>query len=229
MLSSLTSLSITRNVFSTTTSPRRRLLSWRTLILISVLIATLAGTKYAYSQAIDWWNNELEIKRQVVEVDTTNPVFTEALVKWVTAKAGNTPNTSPEMLTQIVISAFKESAIRNIDPFLILAVIAVESRFNYMATSTSGAKGLMQIIPYWHKNKISVVEVYDPVANVRAGTKILREYLNLSKGNLNNALLRYNGTLGVPGANYHTKVLSVRNDLSKFVEKQIRKNYETPL
>jgi soluble lytic murein transglycosylase-like protein len=219
------SFAISRNVFTQTPiklDGAIRKYWWAILLMI---VSVLSGSFYTYTKAIEWWNYEVYLKKQVAEVDTTSPVFTNALIKWIAQHTTGVPNTNREMITQIVITAFEESDARQVDPLLTLALIATESRFNYMATSPSGAKGLMQVIPYWHKDKISVVEVYNPIANVKAGTAILREYLKLSKGDVNKALLRYNGSLEVPGANYDKRVLRTRAELSKFIETQLRSNY----
>ena len=228
-LPSYSAFVISRNVFSTNSLQYRGVFRRYWWLFLLIAIATSAGAYYGYTKAIDWWNNEIYIKKQVTEVDTSNPNFTKALVRWVKQRTVGVPNVNPEMITQIVVTSFSESGQRQVDPFLTLAVIATESRFDYMATSSTGAKGLMQVIPSWHKDKISAVEVYDPVANVKAGTKILREYLNLSNGDVNKALLRYNGSLEIPGANYDKRVLQTRAELSKFIEHQIRTNYETKL
>jgi soluble lytic murein transglycosylase-like protein len=224
-LPSASSFTISRNVFSS--SPMKRttfvLRYWWLTVLLTLMFS--AGTFYAYEQAIEWWNQEIYLKRQAAEVDTTNPLFTNALVQWMTKKSNGVPNTNPEMLQQIVVTAFKESEAHQVDPYLTLAVITTESKFDYMAVSPMGAKGLMQVMPAYHKDKISLVEVFNPVANIKAGTQILRDYLKTSKGDVNKALLMYNGSLSIPGANYDKKVLQNRAELSTFVEAQIRTNY----
>lgn len=224
-LPSVSSFVISRNVFNTTPMQRRGFLLRYWWLTLAAFAITLAGSFYTYQQAIDWWNTEIYLKKQVADVDTTDPVLTNALVKWIKTRATGVPNTNQEMIQQIVVTAFQESGERQVDPLLTLAVITTESRFDYMATSPAGAKGLMQVIPYWHKDKISAVEVYNPSANIKAGTKILREYLNASNGDVNKALLMYNGSVGIPGANYDRRVLQHRAELSKFIEDQIRSNY----
>ena len=87
----------------------------------------------------------------------------------------------------------KAAARRSLDPVLVLAMIAVESGFNPEATSPAGAKGLMQVIPEFHPEKFSDPSlVFDPEANILAGTRILREYLS-QYGDLTTALQRYAG------------------------------------
>ncbi len=84
-------------------------------------------------------------------------------------------------------------------PRIVLAVIQVESAFNPYAISTSGALGLMQVMPFWtqrlpyHKRNLFLVRT-----NLRYGCHILRHYLNRHQGNLSAALAAYNGSNGLP-------------------------------
>ncbi|HYC44083.1 MAG TPA: transglycosylase SLT domain-containing protein [Burkholderiales bacterium] len=84
-----------------------------------------------------------------------------------------------------------------VDPLLIIAVIAVESRFNPIAESVMGAKGLMQIIPRYHTDKLQefggVKAVFDPETNILVGSKIIKEYLGRT-GRLDSALQLYAGS-----------------------------------
>ncbi|MGI9306731.1 MAG: lytic transglycosylase domain-containing protein [Gammaproteobacteria bacterium] len=91
-----------------------------------------------------------------------------------------------------------ESTRAGLDPQLVLAVIHVESAFRKYAISTAGARGLMQVMPFWTE-EIGEGEprnLFQLRANLRYGTVILRHYLDIEKGNLTRALGRYNGSLG---------------------------------
>jgi soluble lytic murein transglycosylase-like protein len=90
-----------------------------------------------------------------------------------------------------------EAMRAGLDAHLVLAVIDVESKFRKYAVSKSGARGLMQVMPFWVK------EIGDPShnlfqerINLRYGCTILRHYLERERGNMVNALARYNGSLG---------------------------------
>ena len=92
-----------------------------------------------------------------------------------------------------------EAMRAGLDPHLVLAVIDVESHFRKYAVSKAGARGLMQVMPFWVK------EIGEPGhnlfhqrVNLRYGCTILRHYLDRERGNLANALGRYNGSLGRP-------------------------------
>jgi len=85
----------------------------------------------------------------------------------------------------------------DIEPELVLAVIEVESRFDEYAISVSGARGLMQVMPFWLEEiGISDKNLFKIRTNLRMGCTILRYYIDMEPGNLGRALARYNGSLG---------------------------------
>jgi soluble lytic murein transglycosylase-like protein len=92
-----------------------------------------------------------------------------------------------------------EATRAGLDPQLVLGIIHVESGFKKYAVSTAGARGLMQVMPFW----IGLIGVGDHNlfhlrTNIRYGCVILRHYLDIEKGDLYRALGRYNGSLGKP-------------------------------
>jgi len=121
---------------------------------------------------------------------------------------------------EFVQIAHAEAGRVNLDPLLIMAVIAVESRYNPIAESNVGAKGLMQIIPKFHGDKLAEFggekAVFDPESNIRVGTRILREYLSRT-GNLSIALQMYAGALGDENDTYTNKVLGEKQRLQRVV------------
>lgn len=90
-----------------------------------------------------------------------------------------------------------EATRAELDPELVLAVIEVESNFNRYAISSVGARGMMQIMPFW-LDEIGQEDdnLFDIQTNLRFGTTILRHYLDKENGDLTRALARYNGSLG---------------------------------
>jgi len=96
-------------------------------------------------------------------------------------------------------------------PELVLSVIQVESNFDRWAISRVGARGLMQIMPFWLKEIGKPDDdLFAPNTNLRFGCTILRHYLDKEKGDLVRGLARYNGSLG--SKRYSNKVLNALSD-----------------
>ncbi|MFH4354109.1 MAG: lytic transglycosylase domain-containing protein [Neisseriaceae bacterium] len=90
-----------------------------------------------------------------------------------------------------------EASRAGLDPQLILGLVEVESRFRRYAISLVGARGLMQVMPFWVRQIGSPEHnLFDMRTNLRYGCTILRYYLDRENGNLFRALARYNGSLG---------------------------------
>ncbi len=100
-----------------------------------------------------------------------------------------------------------EAKRAGLDPQLVLGLIQVESAFRKYAVSVAGARGLMQVMPFWVKAIGSEdSNLFHLRTNLRFGCVILRHYLDIENGNLFRALGRYNGSLG--RAEYPNMVLS---------------------
>ncbi len=97
----------------------------------------------------------------------------------------------------ILLNVHYEAKRAGLDPQLVLALIQVESGFRRYAVSSVGAKGLMQVMPFWvaHIGEPSH-NLFETRTNLRYGCTILRHYLNLENGNMARALGRFNGSLG---------------------------------
>jgi soluble lytic murein transglycosylase-like protein len=90
-----------------------------------------------------------------------------------------------------------EATRAGLDPQLVLGLIQVESGFKKYAVSSAGARGFMQVMPFWVKLiGRSDDNLFHLRTNLRYGCTILRHYLDIEKGNLFRALGRYNGSLG---------------------------------
>ena len=123
---------------------------------------------------------------------------------------------SPQVIFDLVALAHKVGRQHKLDPLLIIAVMGIESSFNPIAESRVGAKGLMQIMPRYHADKLRPFggekAVFEPAANVVVGTQILKEYLGRT-GNLGIALQMYAGALGDSDDAYTRRVLTERQRL----------------
>lgn len=110
-----------------------------------------------------------------------------------------------------VSAAYQAGREWQVDPVLVIAVMAIESRFNPVAESHVGAKGLMQVIPKFHLEKLAhhggEQALLEPHVNIYVGTQILREYLRRF-GETETALQMYAGAFDEPNSFYARKVLA---------------------
>ena len=117
---------------------------------------------------------------------------------------------------RVVSAAYRAAREVGLDPLLVLAVISIESRFNPIAESVMGAKGLMQIIPRYHRAKLDQFggedAVLDPESNILVGSRILQEYVYRA-GTLEGGLQFYNGAFWDGSAQYAQKVMAERGRL----------------
>ncbi len=119
---------------------------------------------------------------------------------------------------EFVEYAYRTAKDLKLDPWLILAVISVESSFDPTAESNRGAKGLMQVLTRVHADKFvpfgGVAAAFDPLANMRVGAQILKEYM-ARDGTVETALKGYVGAALLPHDDgYGAKVLSERERIA---------------
>ena len=109
---------------------------------------------------------------------------------------------------EFLSTVWYESQRAGLDPAWVLGLIQVESGFRKFAVSSAGARGYMQVMPFWTRvlSDGDASQLFHAQANVRFGCVILRHYLNLERGDLTLALGRYNGSRGQSA--YPTAVLS---------------------
>lgn len=106
-----------------------------------------------------------------------------------------------------------EATRAGLDPQLVLAIIDVESAFRKYAVSKAGARGYMQVMPFWVKEIGQPGHnLFNLRTNLRYGCLILRHYLDIERGHLDRALGRYNGSLG-------------RNEYPRAVDKALRERW----
>lgn len=122
-------------------------------------------------------------------------------VNWLTEMSQRLERRIPNFETRLEFlrTVHYEATRFGLDPQLLLALIQVESNFRKFAVSNAGARGYMQVMPFWtglignNSDKL-----FDLRTNLRYGCVILRHYLDIEKGNIFRALGRYNGSLGKP-------------------------------
>jgi soluble lytic murein transglycosylase-like protein len=144
-----------------------------------------------------------------------------AEIEALAALVGKKYRISTEATRGLVATAYAEGKRIGVDPLLIIAVIAVESRFNPIAESDGGAQGLMQVIPAYHKDHFEaagVDSVLDPNSNIRVGARILKEYIR--RGGTEIAGLQlYNGSSDDATNAYAVKVLGEKQRLQQVVRR----------
>lgn len=114
----------------------------------------------------------------------------------------------PYYRVSLLKSIHAEATRAGLPASLVLAVIEIESNFDRFAVSRSGARGLMQVMPFW-KKEIGHPrdDLFYPPTNLRYGCTILRYYIERFGEELAPALSQYNGSLGLR-TDYATRVLA---------------------
>jgi hypothetical protein len=131
-----------------------------------------------------------------------------AVAYWLSKKY----RVAPEPLSALVAEAYETGNRNNLDPTLILAVMAVESGFNPFAQSNVGAQGLMQVMTGIHSDKYENfggrLAAFDPVTNLRVGVKVLQECIQRA-GSVQAGLKFYVGAANLEGdGGYAEKVMA---------------------
>lgn len=104
---------------------------------------------------------------------------------------------SREYRLELLRTVHYEATRAGLDPQLVLSLIQVESGFRKYAVSSAGARGYMQVMPFWVKLiGRSDDNLFHLRTSLRYGCTILRHYMDIEKGDLFRALGRYNGSLG---------------------------------
>lgn len=145
---------------------------------------------------------------QVVATETVSlPKQQANVAEWL----GRKYRVAPEPLSVLVAEAFAIGQKAQLDPTLILAVMAIESRFNPYAESPVGAQGLMQVLTRVHTDKFQhfggEAAAFDPVANLRVGVKVLQDCVKRN-GSIEGGLRCYVGAVTTDGSDYINKVMS---------------------
>ena len=102
--------------------------------------------------------------------------------------------------TEFLETVWYESTRAGLDPAMVLGLIQVESAYRKYAISIAGARGYMQVMPFWTKviGDGDRRKLFHMQTNLRYGCSILRMYIDMEKGDLYLALGRYNGSRGKP-------------------------------
>lgn len=122
-------------------------------------------------------------------------------IDWLTEMSRRLEKRIPDREARLdfLYSVHYEATRAGLDPQLVLGLVQVESGFKKYAVSTAGARGFMQVMPFWVKLVgRSDDNLFHLRTNLRYGCTILRHYLDIERGDVYRALGRYNGSLGQP-------------------------------
>ncbi len=181
-------------VFAARLTPLRR---WR--FALTAALALILGSLQALAATQERPDAELRriLVAAIADAHSFNDRFDAEV--WLLDMSGRLssivpdPNERLEILRRIHFEARRAK----LEPELVLALVEVESNFNRFAISSAGARGLMQVMPFW-LDEIGRPNdnLFQISTNLRIGSTILRYYLDKEGGNLSRALARYNGSTG---------------------------------
>ena len=139
-----------------------------------------------------------------------------ALSTWLSKKY----RVAPEPISAIVAQAYETGHRIQLDPTLILAVMAIESGFNPFSQSSAGAQGLMQVMTKVHSDKYAnfggKLAAFDPLSNLRVGAKVLLDCIARA-GSIEAGLKQYVGTTSDDDGGYSVKVLAEQQRLQDVI------------
>ena len=176
----------------------------RAVAVAALLLA--ASVAFAGDQVEEKLSASVRASLQAAIADRAVPTLsfasgTENAHKWLFEMSRRLEARIPDRKTRtdFLKTVHYEATRSGLDPQLVLGLIQVESGFRKYATSSAGARGYMQVMPFWvraigepHHNLFSLR------TNLRYGCVILRHYLDRENGDYYRALGRYNGSLGRP-------------------------------
>jgi soluble lytic murein transglycosylase-like protein len=176
-----------------------------TRILLFVLLAAAAGYVQAGAQQYEPLAVSVQAALHSAVSDRASPesrfASIEEKVNWLAEMSRRLERRVPDRAArfELIKAVHYEARRAGLDPQLVFGLIQVESGFRKYAVSTAGARGYMQVMPFWVR-LIGKPEhnLFHMRTNLRYGCTILRHYLDLEKGDLYRALGRYNGSLGQP-------------------------------
>jgi len=173
--------------------------------LIVILLLVCASAAWAGAQKEEQLSSSVKALMQKSISDDAAPrlVFAsdaDGLV-WLTDMSRRLQQKmpDPQLRMDFLRTVNYEASRAGLDPQLVLGLIQVESGFKKYAVSPVGARGFMQVMPFWVRQIGNPdQDLFHLRLNLRYGCTILRHYLDMEKGDLYRALGRYNGSLGQP-------------------------------
>ena len=176
----------------------------RSAIALALLLAPLHAL--GGNQIEEKLSESVRAQLQAAIADRAVPTIsfssgTENAHKWLFEMGNRLQNRIPDRKTRIEFlkTLYYEANRNGLDPQMVLGLIQVESGFRKYAVSSAGARGYMQVMPFWIKSiGVPSHNLFALRTSLRYGCVILRHYLNIENGDYFRALGRYNGSLGRP-------------------------------
>ncbi|MFT3849170.1 MAG: lytic transglycosylase domain-containing protein [Propionivibrio sp.] len=173
--------------------------------LITALALLLPVTAFAGAQKYEPLSESVRaaLSRTISDQAPPKSSFLDSMeaIEWLSEMSARLEKRIPDRdgRLEFLRAVHYEATRAGLDPQLVLGLIQVESGFKKYAVSEAGARGFMQVMPFW----IKVIgrgddNLFHLRTNLRYGCTILRHYLDIEKGDLYRALGRYNGSLGQP-------------------------------
>jgi len=193
-----------------------RAAAWLRRILFAAALAAGAGAHAGNQQEEAMADGvRLALANAIADTRPPKPAFRDEAARarylqWFAEMSARLKKRLPDdqSRTEFLEAAWYESTRAGLDPGLVLGLIQVESAYRKYAVSIVGARGYMQVMPFWTKaiGDNDRRKLFHMQTNLRYGCSILRMYLDMERGNLYLALGRYNGSRGKP--QYPNAVLS---------------------
>lgn len=213
----------------------RRSLMWVGVAALSVMVALGSQSKLrlvAEEMLLAWLQDRQDVRLShndiAPETDTTVaerlttvlshqlPKAQADLAQWIARQY----RVAPDAIAPLVAEAFAIGEREALDPSVILAVMAVESRFNPFAQSSVGAQGLMQVLTRVHTDKYEVyggrMAAFDPITNLRVGVQVLQDCIRRA-GTTEGGLRLYVGAVSTSGQFYVDKVFDVQRRMAAII------------
>ena len=171
--------------------------------LTALLLVLLAQASLAGNQLYEPLSTSVQAALHAAVSDHATPFLAFDTVEeartWLDAMSRKLESRIADRRTreEFLVTVHYEAKRAGLDPQLVLGLIQVESNFRKYSVSSAGARGYMQVMPFWIK-LIGQPDhnLFHLRLNLRYGCTILRHYLNIERGDYFRALGRYNGSLG---------------------------------
>ena len=180
--------------------------AWGAVLATSLLLSSLSWAGNQKEEALAD-SVRLALANAIADSRPPRPSFRDDFSRsryemWLVAMSERLKRKMPDTQSRIEFleTVWYESTRAGLEPGLVLGLIQVESAYRKYAVSIVGARGYMQVMPFWSKviGDGDRSKLFNMQTNLRYGCSILRMYIDMEKGDLYLALGRYNGSRGRP-------------------------------